>query len=89
MTIYSETMDKAEWSFQNIFHSPLRNGGSRKETDMREKAGVQELAAHDRKKYPLPRLSRTQKLSNYNRYNLGIICREHVIVGVVKLKFKL
>ena len=26
---------------------------------MREKAGVQELAAHDRKKYPLPRLSRT------------------------------
>lgn len=56
MTIYSETMDKAEWSFQNIFHSPLRNGGSRKEADMREKAGVQELAAHDRKKYPLPQV---------------------------------
>lgn len=33
--------------FQNICHSPLRNGGSRKETDMREKAAVQELAAHD------------------------------------------
>ena len=45
MTIYSETMDKAEWSFQNIFNSPLCNGGSRKETDMRELPVVEGLRA--------------------------------------------
>lgn len=49
-TSYSQTMDKAEWTFPNINHSPLCNGGSRKETDMREKAAVQDLAAHDSEK---------------------------------------